>query len=72
MATRKTELLIDDLTGVVLESGGQTVRFGLDDIWYEVDLADDNAAALRNALEPYLRVARRAPRVTALGRRYGR
>jgi hypothetical protein len=49
-------LYIDDLDGS--EADG-TVRFGLDGTDYEIDLNTEHATALREALEPYLSVARR-------------
>jgi hypothetical protein len=37
-----------------------TVRFGLDDTEYEIDLNDEHAQQLRDALAAYVRPARRA------------
>jgi len=37
------------------------VRFGLDGAEYEIDLNARHAGALRTALEPYVKAARRAP-----------
>jgi len=60
MARRIVHQLVDDLDGTELEVGsGETVLFSLDGIAYEIDLTDDNAQALRNALEPYVSAARR-------------
>ena len=72
MARRIVHQLVDDLDGTVLEVGsGETVLFSLDGTAYEIDLTDDNAAALRAALGPYISAARSvsaraaAPRGTA-------
>ncbi|MCR2812950.1 Lsr2 family protein [Microbacterium sp. zg.Y1090] len=60
MARRIVHQLVDDLDGTELEVGsGETVLFSLDGIAYEIDLTDDNARALRDALQPYVSAARR-------------
>ncbi|WEK14886.1 MAG: Lsr2 family protein [Candidatus Microbacterium phytovorans] len=59
MARRIVHQLVDDLDGTVLEVGdGETVLFSLDGTAYEIDLTDENAAALRDALSPYIAAAR--------------
>jgi len=59
MARRIVHQLVDDLDGTVLEVGqGESVHFSLDGTAYEIDLTDENAAALRDALAPYLAAAR--------------
>lgn len=59
MARRIVHQLVDDLDGTVLEVGaGETVLFSLDGVAYEVDLTDENAAALREAFAPYIAAAR--------------
>jgi hypothetical protein len=59
MARRIVYQLVDDLDGTVLEVGeGDTVLFSLDGVAYEIDLTDENAAALRDALAPYIEAAR--------------
>lgn len=59
MARRIVHQLVDDLDGTVLEVGqGETVLFSLDGTAYEIDLTDENAAALRDALAPFLAAAR--------------
>lgn len=75
MARRIVHQLVDDLDGTVLEVGtGQTVLFSVDGTAYEIDLTDDNAAAFRDALAPYLAAARSvskpsaSPRTTAARR----
>jgi Lsr2 len=56
MAQRVHIVLEDDLDGTDAE---ETVTFGLDGVSYEIDLSVDNAAALRDALAPYVGSARR-------------
>src|SRR5262245_9203827 len=59
MARRIVHQLVDDLDGTVLEVGeGETVLFSLDGVAYEIDLTDDNAAALRAAFAQYVSAAR--------------
>ncbi|MBN9213493.1 MAG: hypothetical protein ABS62_05735 [Microbacterium sp. SCN 70-200] len=59
MARRIVHQLVDDLDGTVLEVGsGETVLFSLDGTAYEIDLTDDNAAALREALAPFIAAGR--------------
>jgi len=59
MARRIVHQLVDDLDGTVLEIGsGETVLFSLDGTAYEIDLTDDNAAALRAAIAPYVSAGR--------------
>jgi hypothetical protein len=59
MAQRVHVVLEDDLDG---SDATQTVSFSLDGASYEIDLNDKNAAALRDALAPYLGHARKANR----------
>lgn len=55
MARRIMHQLVDDLDGTVLQAGeGETVLFSLDGVAYEIDLTDQNARALREALAPYV------------------
>lgn len=59
MARKIVHQLVDDLDGTVLDPGqGQTVLFSLDGIGYEIDLTDDHAATLRDALAQYVSAAR--------------
>jgi hypothetical protein len=59
MARRIVHQLVDDLDGSVLEVGeGETVLFSLDGVAYEIDLTEGNAAALRDALAPYVAAGR--------------
>ena len=57
MAQRVHVVLVDDIDG---SDAGETVTFGLDGATYEIDLNEKNAAALRDALAPYLGHARRS------------
>ncbi|TLM73135.1 Lsr2 family protein [Pseudarthrobacter sp. NamB4] len=56
MATRTVIELIDDLDG---SEATETVRFALDGIEYEIDLADQKARELRSELERFVEAARR-------------
>ncbi len=59
MARRIVHQLVDDIDGTLLEVGeGETVLFSLDGVAYEIDLTDENAAALRTSLERYTKAAR--------------
>lgn len=59
MARRIVHQLVDDLDGTVLEIGeGETVLFSLDGTAYEIDITEENAAALRDLLAPYIAAAR--------------
>ncbi len=52
MAKETITRLIDDLDG---GEADETVKFGLDGVQYEIDLSKDNAAKLREALQPYVK-----------------
>lgn len=58
VAQKTIVTLIDDLTGEEAEDI-TTVEFALEGVTYEIDLADDNAAKLRNNLAPYVAAARK-------------
>jgi hypothetical protein len=59
MARRIVHQLVEDNDGTLLEVGeGETVLFSLDGVAYEIDLTDENAAALRSSLERYTKAAR--------------
>ncbi|WP_274008615.1 histone-like nucleoid-structuring protein Lsr2, partial [Curtobacterium poinsettiae] len=61
MAQKVTTHLVDDLTGDTIEDGkGRTITFGFDGAYYEIDLTDDNADALREAFSDYIAAARKA------------
>jgi hypothetical protein len=64
VAREVIEKLIDDLDG---SEAAETVTFGLDGTTYEIDLNKKNAAALRKAIEPYVKAARKGR--SARGRR---
>lgn len=57
MATQIQKILIDDLDG---SKANETVTFAIDGNAYEIDLSDDNAKKLREALDPFVSSARRA------------
>ncbi|MDQ6524727.1 Lsr2 family protein [Nocardioides sp. LHD-245] len=59
MAQKVNIVLVDDIDG---SEATQTISFGLDGAHYEIDLHDKNAAALRDALAPYVGHARKAGR----------
>lgn len=65
MAQKVTIVLVDDIDG---GEATQTVQFGLDGHTYEIDLNDDNAAKLRDAIAPFVGHARK---VTGAPRRGG-
>ena len=59
MARRIVHQLVDDIDGTLLEVGeGETVLFSVDGVAYEIDLTDENAAALRGSLDRYIKAAR--------------
>ncbi len=70
MARKIVHQLVDDLDGTILEVGdGETVLFSIDGTAYEVDLTHENAAALREALAPYIASGRSvSARAAAPGR----
>ncbi|HET9256051.1 MAG TPA: Lsr2 family protein [Pseudonocardiaceae bacterium] len=58
MAQKTIVTLIDDLTGEEAEDI-TTVEFALEGVTYEIDLANDNAAKLRDNLSRYVAAARK-------------
>ncbi|NHC15793.1 histone-like nucleoid-structuring protein Lsr2 [Motilibacter deserti] len=56
MAQKTIVTLEDDLDGGPAD---ETLTFALDGVTYEIDLNEDNAQALRDALAPYVGNARR-------------
>ncbi|SDQ89722.1 Lsr2 family protein [Microbacterium sp. cf332] len=69
MARKIMHQLVDDLDGTVLEIGdGETVMFSLDGVAYEIDLTDENADRLRDALAPFIDAGRRISAGSAIGR----
>ena len=61
MAQKVQVLLVCDLDDGDVE-GTETVTFSLDGAAYEIDVCDDHAAELRDAVAPYVGAARRAGR----------
>ncbi|HEY5879914.1 MAG TPA: Lsr2 family protein [Nakamurella sp.] len=53
MATVTRTYLVDDLDGT--EGGVETVRFSIDKDEYEIDLAPENSARMRDNLERFVR-----------------
>ena len=62
MAQKVQVVLIDDLDG---GDANETVTFGLDGATYEIDLSEQNAAQLREALAHWVGNARRVSGRTA-------
>src|SRR3954449_5185703 len=77
MAQRTVVQLVDDIDGTqIMDNQGETVTFGLDGATYEIDLTDQNAKQLREAVQIYIANARRigggrGRPVTASGRTNG-
>jgi hypothetical protein len=75
VAQKTIVTFIDDLTGEEAEDI-TTVEFALEGVTYEIDLADDNAAKLRDNLARYVAAARktsaRRPGVRGADRSTGR
>ena len=61
-------MLVDDIDGGDAE---ESVSFGLDGVKYEIDLSEANAAALREALAPWVGHARRVAGRSRSGARRG-
>lgn len=57
MAQKVNIVLVDDIDE---SEASETVTFGLDGVNYEIDLNDEHAAQLRDALGPFIGHARRA------------
>jgi hypothetical protein len=56
MAQNVTVVLTDDIDG---SEATETVRFGLDGVWYEIDLNPGNAEKLREVFGEWTRHSRR-------------
>jgi hypothetical protein len=65
VATITTTTLVDDLDG---SEAAESVAFALDGVSYEIDLSEENAEKLRDALAGYVAGARRVD----IGRRAAR
>lgn len=68
MAREVKVIIKDDLTD---EEGAETIAFGVDNTWYEIDLTRDNEEAFRDLLKPYLDVARKADNPRSVRTRTG-
>ena len=69
MAQRVNVVLVDDIDG---SDATETVSFALDGVDYEIDLSDQHAGELRNALALYIGHARRTGGRRRSGRRASR
>jgi len=69
VATQIQKILIDDLDG---GTANETVSFAIDGNYYEIDLSDENAKKLREALNPFVTHARRAEPTPSRRRRSSR
>lgn len=58
MAKRVQEILVDDIDG---SEAKETVQFGLDSRFYQIDLSEKNAKELRDILKKYIRKANAVP-----------
>jgi hypothetical protein len=54
MAHRHSVTILDDLDG---SEGASSIRFGLDDRWYSVDLSPENEKEFRELLRKYVDAA---------------
>ena len=68
MAKETVTKLIDDLDG---GEAHETVKFGLDGHFYEIDLSSKNASRLRSALAPYVESGNRISTGSHAGRGAG-
>jgi Lsr2 len=60
MAQHTIVQLTDDLDGSSIKQGsGETVKFLLDGVEYEIDLSDRNSKKLRGAFAPFVAASRR-------------
>ncbi len=66
MAQRVNVVLVDDIDG---SDALETVSFALDGVDYEIDLSDEHAGELRNAVSLYIGHARRTGGRRKSGRR---
>jgi hypothetical protein len=69
MAQKVQVILVDDIDGGEAE---ESVAFSIDGVNYEIDLSEGNAAALREALAPWVGHARRVGGRSGGGRRGSR
>lgn len=59
MTQRTVVTLIDDLDNREIKEDGQTIRFGLENSQYEIDLGAHNVQKLNEALAPFIAAGRR-------------
>ncbi len=71
VAQKTIVTFVDDLTGKE-DDAISTVEFALDGVIYEIDLAEDNAAQLREALASYIAAGRKTGSRRASAARSGR
>lgn len=73
MARREITQYFDDLDNTPLEDDVvNIIRFSVDGSHYLIDLSEENAAAFRAALEPWIAAAQPAPAATSPQRPTGR
>lgn len=61
MAVRIETIFVDDLDGTeMVRAQAETIEFTFDGKAYAIDLGEENAAAFREAIQPYLAAARQA------------
>jgi len=68
MAQKTVVQYFSDLSGAEVEPGNATVHFSLDGTRYEIDLTPKEQEKLRDALAPYVGVARKSSVATRRGR----
>jgi hypothetical protein len=66
MATRVTHVLISDLDPNGEVPADETVEFGIDGVFYEIDLAEQEAKELRSSLDRYVQAARKTGAIPTL------
>ncbi|HEY0869821.1 MAG TPA: Lsr2 family protein [Acidothermaceae bacterium] len=69
MAQKVQVTLVDDIDG---SSADETLTFGIDGVFYEIDLSKSNAKKFRESLNAYVGAARRSGRSSRVGRPRGR
>ncbi|MDX6206301.1 MAG: hypothetical protein QOE76_2546 [Frankiales bacterium] len=69
MAQRVQVLLVCDVHDDDTTPGTETISFSLDGTNYEIDVCDDHAAELRDAVAPYVGAGRRIGGARSGGRR---
>jgi len=59
VAQRTQVVLIDDIDGKEIATGGQSVSFSLNGATWEIDLSEKNAKRLNEALKPFMSAGRK-------------